>query len=239
MGAEGIAALFLPSSESYRMRIDRQKREQRREAVRDHLVELIRAHDPAPHGPSWDVALADYKARYLQMRERLDALRKVAANDRSTLSTTDIEKLDDTTNDFLRLTYARIVLQDRLRAGASGDVAKQVSRIERELERTESAVDRKRLERAKQDLERVLRRQGRLPARDTATAAQLTSMAEAFEELYHRIVTDPGSTAVTDYLREATDRLAIEEELALDVESELEDVAKKARARAANAVKTR
>ena len=62
-------------------------------------------------------------------------------------------------------------------------------------------------------------------------------MSEAFEELYHRIVSDPGSTSVSDFLAETTERLAIEEELAFEVEEEMEEIAKKARFQAANAVK--
>ncbi len=46
-------------------------------------------------------------------------------------------------------------------------------------------------------------------------------MAETFEELYHRVSSDPTAGSVTEYLQEATERLSIEEELAMATATEV------------------
>lgn len=235
LGAQAIAALFVPSSPVFRHYIDRKRNRERRGRVREQLLKSIGEYDPLKSraGTAWVRSFADYQERYQRMNERLQNLRKVAKDRKSSLSESDLDKLDEATVDFLRLVRARMVLIDRMDAARSSDVDDQLKRVESELERSQSAVDRKRLERAKEDLERVVLRTNRLPAKDAATAAQLTTMSEAFEEVYHRIVTDPAGADVADYLREATERLSIEEELSLSVDEEMESLTRRSRAKQA------
>jgi hypothetical protein len=156
------------------------------------------------------------------MQERLKSLRKFAASDQSTLSFYDLEKLDETTLDYLRLFYSRVHLRERMGNG-DGPIHNQIGDIEEQLEQTQSSIDRKRLSTAKAHLVKILQRRARLPAKDTATAAQMTAMAETFEEMYHQVASNPGG-GVSDFLQDAIARMNIEEELGAAVEEELYDL---------------
>ncbi|TNE87968.1 MAG: hypothetical protein EP330_16915 [Deltaproteobacteria bacterium] len=229
VGAGTVAALFIPESPVFRHRVDQRKKRERRTAVREALIDKIQAAGEKLHGRRKD-DLMRYGEDHARMMERVKALKKIAASSRSQLSDVDVDRLDEATVDYLRLVYSRLVLWDRLDASRTHEVEEQLETIETQLEKTTYASDKKSLERAKADLERILERRSRLPAQDAATAAQLTAMAETFEDLYHRIQTDPNA-GVSDYLSEATERLNIEDELQYAVEDELAELTRKRQAR--------
>ena len=54
-------------------------------------------------------------------------------------------------------------------------------------------------------------------------------MSEAFEEIYHRVSTDPHSGSMSDFLAEATERMSIEEELEAELDMEIQDMTARAR----------
>lgn len=228
LGAQAIGALFVPSSPVFREYTLRRKRAEAREASRQHLTDRIKSKAQQADLENWS-SLHDYWERYRQMRERLASLGKVAAHSQTSLSSYDLEKLDDATLDYLRLIYARMLLQERINNQDDREIYKQIRDIDQQLGQARSAVDQKRLEQARKDLERMLDRRKALPAKDAAAAAQLLTMSEAFEEVYHRITTDPMSKDVGNYLREATDRLSVEEELEMQVDDELEQLSRRAR----------
>lgn len=234
-GAEAIAALFVPSSPVFQERIKRRKRAERREAVRGYLMQKIEEKAPHPEArTSWAMEFNNYIASYTRLQGRLISLRRIAQDRATALSSSELERLEEATVDFLRLLYARIQVRERMATGRDQDIERQLKEVETQFERAENALDRKKLEKAWGDLKRIQTQRARLPARDTATAAQLTTMLETFEELYHRITTDP-STPVGDFLESAVQRLSIEEELSLAVEEELGEssLSKAARAGAA------
>ena len=244
-GGAAIAALFVPSSPVFRAKVDRQKRAERRERVRIHLREKIEAM--APYGgserhyhtvQSGKLSRQEYDTymqTYERMVQRLDALRKLADDSGAALTEHDVEKLDETTVDFLRLMHARMLVLERLGTDTS-TIEHQLESLDKSIDDAETAVDRRRLEQARDGLGRILKSRARLPARDAALRAQLLTMGEAYEDLYHRINADP-SAGVSEYLMEATSRLSIEEELSLAVDDEMDELhkarqAKRARERA-------
>lgn len=243
-GGAAIAALFVPSSPVFRAKVDRKKRAERRERIRTHLREKIENMTPFVGEQSYRVAhngrvsrqeYDTYMQTYERMVQRLDALRKLADDSGAALTEHDIEKLDETTVDFLRLVHARMLVQERLSTD-TGEIEDQLRSLEGSIEDAETAVDRRRLEQARDGLGRILKTRARLPARDAALKAQLLTMGEAYEDLYHRINADP-SAGVSEYLVEATSRLSIEEELSLAVDDEMDELhkarqAKRARERA-------
>lgn len=229
LGAGTVAALFIPESPVFRHRVDQRKKRERREAVREQLVAKIQdAASTLDDRRSRE--LMRYGEDHARMTERVKALKKLAKSSATQLSDVDVDRLDEATVDYLRLVYSRIVLWGRLEAARTDEVEAQLATIEHELDKASHAADRRSLERAKEDLVRILERRSRLPAQDAAAAAQLTAMAETFEDLYHRIQTDP-TAGVSDYLTEATERLNIEDELQYAVEDELAELGRKRQAR--------
>ncbi len=226
VGGQAIIGLFVPSSPIFREYVNRKKRAEYREGMRAHLQEQIGQRIKRLQLEDWE-DLARYQQRYTQMRDRLSQLLRLASNGSSGLSTSDLERLDDATVDYLRLVYRRILLHERLHAEDARSIEQQLADIQYQLHQDHSGVDRKRLEQAHSDLTRMLERRAGLPAKDAATAAQLITMSEAFEEIYHRVTTDPTSEGVGEFLREATERLTIEEELAMSVDEELDQLSRR------------
>jgi hypothetical protein len=67
--------------------------------------------------------------------------------------------------------------------------------------------------------------------------APLLAMGETFEEIHHRVVSNPNAGTIGDFLTEATERLSIEEELsvaaAVEVDAGMRDDVKERMARVA------
>jgi len=211
---ESIAALFVPNSPVFREMVDRKKRRERREKFREHLTDKIESKVGGDH-PHWAV--------YQRMRERLTSLQEIAANRATSLSPYDVERLDEATVDYLGLWLARLVMSERRATLDERGIKARIESIDKQIEGV-AGVERKRLAKARQDLERILKRRTNLTARETAVEAAMLSMSDTFEEVYQRVMTDPTSTDVAQELQNAVERLGIEEELDFAVEEELGDL---------------
>lgn len=225
-GAQSIAALFLPGSPVFREWVDKKKRAERREAQRKHLTEEIQARLTAHRfrGEGLNAEVARYGQAYERMRERLTAMTKMASNQSAAISPYDLEKLDDATVDYLRLIYARITLRERIDAQDERDLDRKLALLERQLENATGGVEEKKLRVARDDLQRLIEKRSGLPAQEAALSAQLLSTSEAFEELYHHLQTQGGGADVARFLKDATERVELEQEIAMDVDTELEDL---------------
>ena len=221
---ESIAALFVPNSPVFREKIDRKKRAERREQFRRHLVGKIEAKVGGDH-PHWSV--------YRRMRERHASLGEIASNRETSLTPYDVERLDDATVDYLGLWLARLVMSERRGTLDDRGIQGRIESIDRQIEATSAAIERKRLAKARQDLQRILRRRESLTARETAVEATMLSMSDTFEEVYQRVMTDPNSTDIARELQGAVERLGIEEEIDFAVEEELGDLVRRRQLKAA------
>jgi hypothetical protein len=228
-GVQAVGALFLPSSPVFREWVDRRKRFERREELRGQLLKKIRAKAAAFPIES-DVWLPGALDQYERMRERLATLSNAAAATHAKISTYDVERLEDATIDFLRLVFSRLVLKERMDGAGTAEVRSQLRAVREQLCSVDSAVEKRRLTQAQADLERLLERRNALPAQDAATAAQLLTMSEAFEDVYQRVTSQGGPADVGEFLREATERLSIEEELAMSVDDEIDALTRRSRA---------
>lgn len=200
-----IAALFVPGSRSFQENVDRQKRSHAREATRGHLLAELRKRLGDNH---------TFFGVYHRLIERRDSLRKMA-QDHQAISIEDIERLDDATVDFLGLWLGRTAIAERHRAFDEGQLKGRIADLTAQIESLPEDDNRKRLLKAKSDLETLVRRRQEMRTRDAAAEAAMLSMSDTFDEVYQRIVSSPSpadSAAAAD-LRSAVDRLNIEEEL--------------------------
>jgi hypothetical protein len=237
MGAQSIAALFLPSSPVFREWVDKKKRAERREAQRTQLVEKIRVRleEHRFKGDELVKEVGRYGQTYERMRDRLAGIAKLVAHGNAALSAYDLEKLDDGTVDYLRIVLARITLRERIDAQDERDLEKRIDVLDRQIEKASSTAEEKKLSVARDELQRLLERRRGLPAQDATLSTQLLSMSESYEELYHQLSTSGGGAEVARFLKGATERMQIEEEIALDVDSELEALTRGKSARASRA----
>jgi len=249
-GGAAIAALFVPSSPVFRHRVNRRLRSERREELRSRFLSRLADSEKRTRdllkvqGMSlleteidlaevpWTDDVEAYRSQYQRMVGRLETLNELAQTRESEISGEDIERLSDSTVDFLRLVHARHNLLERIESSRSGEVEARIQDIDKQLDSAPPAL-RSRLERARDDLQRTAEQVAQLPARDAALAAQLLHMSETFEELFHRITSDPASGSLSSFLEEATGKLSIEEELQWATDSELSELGN-ARRRAAS-----
>ena len=228
--AESIAALFVPTSPVFREYILRKKRRERREASEAHLVEELQQRTE-PAAAQWST--------WQRMKDRLRSLDQLAQSRDTGLSARDVERLEEATVDYLGLWLAWLVMAERYRNTDPAKVERKVREITKELERDQvGAVERRRLEKAREDLSGVLDRHKSLWARAMALEAAMLSMADTFEEVYQRVVAHPMSSEVSRELDEAVERMKVEEALDLAVDAEL-DVLLRRRAHQASAAAQR
>lgn len=209
---ESIAALFIPSSPIFREMINRRKRAERREKVRSHLVEEIerRESDGQFH---WRA--------YHRMRERIESLNEFADARKAALSAHDVERLDDATVDYLGLWLGWLVLAERWQGTDEEGLQRRINAIDVQLEKV-SGLEAKRLSKAKEDLERILKRRESMWGRATEIEAKMLAMSDTLEEVYQRVMLNPHSGDATEQLQEAVERMKVEEEIDYAVDSELE-----------------
>ena len=210
--AEGIAALFVPSSPVFQEFINRKKRRERREASRAHLIGEIERR-VGGQGGHWNT--------YARMHEHLASLKKVAENRTSALTDRDVEKLDDATVAYLGMWLARLVIRERWDSIDGHSLRKKLKWMVKELENVTDPLEKKRLEKATADMQRVINSRDKLRSRELSVEAAMVSMADTFEEVYQRVMTDPTAVDVSTQLKDAVARMHFEEELDLAVEGEL------------------
>ena len=209
---QSIAALFIPSSPVFQERINKKKRVERRERIREHLTEEIqrRETDGQFH---WRA--------YHRLRERVASLSELARNRKTDLSERDVERLDDATVDYLSLWLAWLVMAERWRGVDEEGITSRIRAIDAQIEKTQSPLDQKRLQKAREDLEVILKRRESLWGRATEVEAKMLAMTDTLEEVYQRVVTNPNSGSAAAQLQEAVDRMRVEEEIDYAVDAEL------------------
>lgn len=210
--ALGIAAMFVPNSARFRHKIDRAKRAERRAEARANLIEEIRRR--APEDPLWEL--------YDGLCRRVASLYRMAHGREGGLSSADLERLDDATVDFLGLWLGRLSMSERLETLNERALREKLRSITAQLEKNGEPANRKHLQQARADIERILTRRERLVARQASVEAAQLSLADTFDEVYQGVMTQPTGGDIGRQLQEAVERLHIEEDLDLGVEEELD-----------------
>ena len=239
-----LRLIFVPGSVGYQGKVQKDKRQERRDRTRQLLLGKLadpytvkqesRVSDPFLAAfvsrqtdlmkIEWRMGLEEFRGTYLRMLERLEALKEMAEKTETSLSEFDIEKLEESTNDYLRLVFAKLNITSRLEGDKDDAIQEKIDAIDASMDGTTSQVVQKKLAKSKGQLERILARRAQLPGRDAVISAQLMAMGETFEELYHQVSSDPSGAGISDFLSEATERLSVEEELTLSVADEMESV---------------
>lgn len=242
LGADLFLNAALSSSVTFQYGVNRRIEAERRERTRLHLLSKIQEvgnyradpveqignlfiqADSMEHQTLWREEASGYHGDYYRMRANLDNLRELAQNSGTNLSPSDIDKLDEVTLDYLRLVYALYNLHQRMRNEHDSTVEKKIKDIEETLSGTGVPLaTRSQLQNSLSRLKKTLERRQQYPARATALSARLMHMSEDFNELYHRLNSDPSASTVTGFLADMTEKLSIEEELSFVTEMELSD----------------
>jgi hypothetical protein len=207
-----LAALFVPSALPFRRWVDRRHHDQRRAATRAHLMRELASRVGAEHA-NWSV--------HARMEQRVASLRELAKQRSSAFFEAELERLDDATVDFLGLWLARCSMSERLAHLIAEDLPAKLAHTEARLE-SASPNDRRALEKARADLERLLASQTRIETHETALETAMLAMSDALEEVYQGVMSNPASNEASTRLQQAVDRMRIEDDLGSALEEDLE-----------------
>jgi hypothetical protein len=155
------------------------------------------------------------------MRERISFLREIAKNRDIPLNAGDIDRLDDACVDFLGLWLSHLAMEERERSVDDDSIDRRLKDIEQRLAKQPERTEQVSLEKARGDLQEMLRRHQRIGTRKAAVEAALLSIPDAVEEIYHMVISAPTSGAQADRLQDAINRLHMEESLEATVNDEL------------------
>ena len=220
---EAIAALFIPSSPTFRDKVDRRHRARQRQARIDHLSQEILERAGENHG-NWET--------FDRLRERVGSVAQLLRHRNTSLEQHELEKLEDATADYLGLWLAELSMDERL---DSADVRQLQRRAEELAKRIEGGdADKRSLVKAKADLDELIQRHRRLASRKAAVDAALLSLPDTVEEIYQTLITTPAAGDARGQLQEAIERLRLEEELDTSYTIELEQALPRQAARAAS-----
>lgn len=213
--AEGIASLFVPSDPRFRRKVDKKYRDKSRHEVRSHLVSEIQRR-VFTEDAGWNA--------YRRIQEIISSLKSVATHRDTSLSEMDVERLEDSANQYLGLWLAKLVVEERRAAIDIDELLQKIANIDIQIENASTPDERRRLEKARTDLDRIRVRRQALDSRATSVDAATLAMVDTFEEVYQQVVTSPTSPEVSRHLQDAVDRLTLEEGLDLAVAEELGDI---------------
>ena len=223
---EAIAAMFIPSSATFRNKVDRAWKLRRRALATEHLQREI-MHRAREKDPRWQVLT--------RLRERIESLGEMIRHRQSGIAERDLDRLEDASVDYLGLWLADLSMVERQAAVNEREIEQRIADYSQRIEA--GAVDARSLQKARADLEELLVRHRRLSSRKAAVEAALLSLPDAVEEIYHAVVSTPASGEGGARLQEAIERLRLEEELESSYGAEIREILPQKAARALHVVK--
>jgi len=121
------------------------------------------------------------------------------------------------------LWLARLSIAERQDSVDVSVLGRRARSIEKQIAAGDlSVVDRKRLEQAGSDLDKILKRHRSFGLQDTALSASMLSIADGFSEVYHRVMSNPAGADLSSFMNNAVDRMNVTEELDFAADAELE-----------------
>lgn len=216
---EMIGLATVPGLPSFQLAVNERARREQRLAARERLLQEVMAHGGSSHLASYD-----------QMSRRIASLYRTAGDASTSLTTREVEQLDD-----LTLAYLRMCLSDAvLRSPEGGDFVAGVNRklrlVDERLSGGSLGQDEEaQLRRAKAEYEEALARRARIASRRTALEASLVAMPVRLEEVYQMVMTAPKDGNLGELLEESVAKLRLAEEAALDIEKAMDPLGAAAR----------
>lgn len=214
LGLLGLAALemmglaIVPGLTNFQLAMNERYRAEQREASRHTLLKEVQVHGGSSHLRSFE-----------QMSARVSSLYRTASDRSSSLTTREVEQLDDLTLDYLRMCVSDAVLRNPEGGDFAAGVNRKLRAVDERLERGGLDKDEEtQLRRAKAEYEEALARQARIASRRSALEASLVAMPVRLEEVYQMVMTAPRDGNLSQLLEESVSKLRLAEEAAIDIE---------------------
>lgn len=213
LALETVAIAVIPSLPPFRAWADKQERHRELGQMYERFTTEIKGHGGS-----------DHLQNFSQMTDRVASLYRMAEDANSTLTRFDVQQLEDTTIDFLRLCLSDAVMKETRSKGGDSEAS-----IQNKLREVQQAMQRPglsphemvQLRRAETDFADALRRQSRMASRRAMLDAALLSMPIRMDEVYQMVMTAPRNGNMGSLLEESLAKLRISEEVSMDLDQEL------------------
>ena len=218
---EALALLFVPDMSSFRTKVDREERKAQRAKVRTHLINEIRRRVPITIvnqqlGRQSGATITGDNARrindYNKMIARIQSLSDVAADHRTQLGSSEIERLHEACVDYLSLWLASLIMDSREQSVNENHIKLKLADIQNQL-RTATANNARGLRQAQNDYQAMLASRSAMQGKIHAIEAAMLSMPDKIEEIYQMVLASSFSPTLGGKLEDSLSRLRLEEEL--------------------------
>lgn len=213
LALETVAVAVIPSLPPFRTWADRQERHRELGQMYERMTAEIKNHGGS-----------DHLQNFSQMTDRVASLYQMAEDANSTLTRFDVQQLEDTTIDFLRLCLSDAVMKETRRKGGDNEatIQNRLREVQQSMQRPGlSPHEMVQLRRAETDFADALRRQSRMASRRAMLDAALLSMPIRMDEVYQMVMTAPRNGNMGSLLEESLAKLRISEEVSMDLDQQL------------------
>ncbi|MCW5321122.1 hypothetical protein [Verminephrobacter aporrectodeae] len=210
---ETVAIAVIPGLPRFRQWADEQERNRTLNQMYARLQAEIEAHGGS-----------DHLQNFLRMTDRVASLYRMAEDAHSTLTRFDVQQLEDTTIDFLRLCLSDAAMKEARHKGSDSEstIRNKLHEVQQAMQRPDlSQHEMVQLRRAESDFTEALRRHSRMASRRAMLDAALLSMPIRMDEVYQMVMTAPRSGNMGSLLEESLAKLRISEEVSMDLDQEL------------------
>jgi hypothetical protein len=205
---EMIGLAIVPGLSSFQLSVNERVRREQREARRQTLLREVQSHGGSNHLRSFE-----------QMCTRVASLYRTASDRSTSLTTREVEQLDDLTLDYLRMCVSDAVLRSPQGTDFIATVNRKLRAVDERLASGQlDQEEQTQLRRAKAEYEEALARQARIASRRSALEATLVAMPIRLEEVYQMVMSAPRDGNLGQLLEESVSRLKLAEQAALDIE---------------------
>ncbi len=214
LGLLGLAALemiglaIVPGLPNFRLAVNERVRREQRDARRQTLLNEVKAQGGSSHLSSFE-----------QMRSRVASLYRTAGDRSTSLTTREVEQLDDLTLDYLRMCVSDAVLHNPSGNDLVSGMQRKLKAVEQRLASDQLDQEAQtQLRRAKAEYEEALSRQARIASRRSALEATLVAMPIRLEEVYQMVMSAPRDGDLSQLLEESVSKLKLAEQAATDID---------------------
>jgi hypothetical protein len=205
---EMIGLAIVPGLPNFQLAVNERVRREQREARRETLLREVQSHGGSNHLRSFE-----------QMCNRVASLYRTASDRSTSLTTREVEQLDDLTLDYLRMCVSDAVLRSPQGTDFISSVNRKLRAVDERLASDKlDQEEQTQLRRAKAEYEEALARQARIASRRSALEASLVAMPIRLEEVYQMVMSAPRDGDLSQLLEESVSRLKLAEQVALDLE---------------------
>lgn len=210
----GILAFLADATPDYRLSVDRELRSDLRDELEEEMLEILWVNDNIDPG-------REKRAAYEEMRSYMEQLEESSVL-ASSISEDDLEALEDSIISYLSMWCSLKSMKESKRRFNLVAAKEKVADIERSLESITDLTTKKQLQFALDEQGRMITHNANLDNRIIVLETKMSSLYHNFTDIYQRLL---GSKAATDFdIKTALDKLQMEEEINLGVDSDMQDL---------------